>query len=263
MAPKKESKQSVTFAKLKKFNLFAAAINAIFAVLSVVFLSNKSAEFYLPYSTKDELASLESTVLGPAYEIVASVELRYLLAAIFGLSAVFSLLLATRLRAKYEEGVNNKAPALRWISMGIISALTLAFVSLIGGVSDIVTLKLIAVLILVTALLGWVSEKQNKAGAQSYASFYISLVTGVFAWFPLAVGLVGTSLYGMQAFGWHVYVLAAVLLVGFISLALTQSRYIRSGAGKEEYLQIEGKYISTDFLIRVAFFIVVFVALFN
>lgn len=260
---KKASKQMVTIEKLKKFNLFAAAVNAVFAVLSAWLLSNKSADFYLPYSTKDELASLESTVLGPVYEIIASVELRYILAVIFGLSAVFSLLMATSLRVKYEEGVKSKTSGLRWIFLGIVSALSLEFVSLIGGVSDIVTLKMIAGLVLATTLLGWISENQNKAGAKHFAPFYLSLFTGAMAWLPLAVGLIGTTLYGMQSFGWHVYALAAVLLAGFISLAMTQYSYIKNGANNDQYLQVEGKYVSTDFMIRVAFFIVIFIALFD
>jgi MFS family permease len=260
---KKTLKQMVTVEKLKKFNFFTAAISAIFAALSALLLSSKSAELYLPYSTKDELASLESTVLGPAYEVIATIELRYILAFIFGLSALFSLLMATSLRAKYEEGLKNKTSVVRWILFGIISALSLEFVSLLAGVSDIVTLKLIAGLVLVAALLGWVSENQNKVGGKNFAPFYLSLFAVALAWLPLVVGLVGTTLYGMQSFEWHVYALAAVLLVGFISLAMTQYRHIKNGANNDQFLQVEGKYVSTDFLIKVAFFIVVFIALFD
>jgi len=79
----------------------------------------------------------------------------------------------------------------------------------------------------------------------------------------LLVGLVGTSLLGMQSFGWEVYTLAAVLLVGFASMAMTQYRLIKNGADNNQFLQIEGKYVSTDFLVRVAFFVVIFVALYS
>lgn len=262
-AVKNQPKRMITLEKLRKFHFFTAAVNAVFAVLSVVFLSNKVAELYLPYSTKDELASLDSTVLGPAYELIATVELRYILAFIFGLGAIFSLLLATSLRAKYEAAAKAKVSGLRWIFIGLISALLLEFVSLIGGVTDIVTLKLIAGLVLIAFLLGWVTENRKKAGGVGLAAFYTGLLAGVLAWVPLLTGLIGTSLLGMQTFGWHVYVLAALLLLGFLSFSMTQLRFIKSSVDAEGYLQVEGKYISTNFLISVAFFMIVFVAYYN
>lgn len=260
---KSQPKQMVTLKKLKKFNLFASATNAIFAILSAVLLSARSVEFYLPYSAKDELASLDSTVLGPAYEAIVTVELRYLIAFIFGLSAVFSLLLATAARTKYEEGVAQKVSGLKWIFLGVISALSLEFASIIGGVTDVVTLKLIALMVFAAAMLGWVSEIQSKNSGKNLATFYIGLVIGAFAWLPLVVGLIATSLNGAQIFEWYVYALAAVLLAGFVGMTKTHYKHLKNGATADEYLQIEGKYLSMDYLLKVAVFVVVFVALFD
>lgn len=256
------TKQMVTLAKLKNFNFFAAAINVVFAILSATLLSNKAVEFYLPYSTKDELASTQTTVLGPVYQVVATFELRYLLVVIFGLGAVFALLSATVLRARYEAGISSKAPAVRWIFMGIISALSLEFASLLGGVTDIVTLKLIAGLVLLSAILAWVSEKQITSGVKNLVPFYVGLLAGAMAWIPLLVGLVGTSINGMQAFEFYVYGVAVVLFIGFASLIVTHYRYLKNVASVD-YVQIEGKYMSADFLVRVAFFVVVFIGLYK
>lgn len=256
----KSSAPMVTLEKLYKFNIFAAVANLGFAVLSVIFLSSTSVSLLLSHSAKDELASTEDA-LGPAFTNLFNVEIRYLLAAVFGLSAIFSLLLATKLRNQYETGIKNKVSTLRWIFLGITSALTLEITSIFAGVTDVTTLKLIAGLVLVTSILGWLSEAQNKSGAKQYAPFYLSLFTGALAWIPLVSSLIGTSLFGIQSFSWYVYVLAAVVLTGFISIALNQYRYIKGVAG--EYIDVEGRYVSTDFLIRLALFVITFIAFYK
>lgn len=261
-ASAKSNAPMVTLEKLYKFNIFAAVANLGFAVLSVIFLSNTSVNLLFAHSTKDELAATENA-LGPAFNNILNVEVRYLLAVVFGLSAIFSLLLATKLRSRYESGIKEKVSTLRWIFLGITSALTLEIASVLGGVTEVAALKLIAGLILVTAILGCLSEAQNKSGSKQYALFYLSLFTGFLAWIPLVSGLIGTSLFGIQNFSWYVYVLAAVLLTGFINIALIQYRYIKNGAKAGEYIDVEGKYVSTDFLIRVAVFAITFVAFYK
>lgn len=261
-ASAKSSTPMVTLEKLYRFNIFSAVANLGFAVLSVIFLSSASVTLLWAHSTSDNLASTENA-LGPAFNNVFTVEIRYLLAVLFGISAVFSLLLVTRLKSKYEKGVSSKVSAIRWIFLGITSALTLEIVSILGGVTEVATLKLIAGLILVTSLLGWISEVQNKSGAKNFAPFYLSLFTGALAWVPLVSALVGTALYGLENFQWYVYLLAVVVLSGFISIALNQYRYIKSGANASQYLDVEGKYVSSDFLIKLATFVITFIAFYK
>lgn len=268
VAKKKASKSSkanspmVTLEKLFKFNIFSAVTNAGFAVLSVIFLSSASVTLLWAHATKDDLAATENA-LAPAFTNIVTVEVRYLLALLFGISAVFSILLSTKLRAKYEKGIDNKVSALRWIFVGITSALTLEIVSVLGGVVDSGTLKLVGGLILITSVLGWLSEVQNKSGKKDFAPFYLSLFTGALAWVPLVMSLVGTAVYGIENFSWYVYALAVLVLAGFISFALNQYRYIKGAANSTEYLEVEGRYVSSDFLIKLAVFVVTFVAFYK
>lgn len=264
-APKKSTAKAtpmVTLEKLYKFNMFAAVAYLGFAVLSVIFLSNTSVNLLFAHSTKDELAATEDT-LGPAFTNVLNIEVRYLLAVVFGISAIFSILLATKLRSRYEKGVSDKVSSLRWIFLGISSALTLEVVSILGGVTEVAALKLIAGLILVTSILGLLSEAQNKNNQKQFSLFYLSLFTGFLAWIPLISGLIGTGLFGIQNFSWYVYVLAAVVLTGFINIALIQYRYVKTGANTSQYLDVEGKYVSTDFLIKLAVFVITFIAFYK
>lgn len=255
--------KSVTLAKLYKFNLFAAASYLVFAVLSLVLLSKETVSVVLTHATKDELASNSTIVLGPALKTLATVELRYSLAALFVISAVFSLLLATKLRKQYEAGIKNATSGLRWIFMGITLGLVLEIVTLLTEVQDAMTLKMVTGLVVITTVLAWLAERENKNTKKKYAIFGLSVFTGVLAWFPLAGSLVGTSIFGITNFGWHVYVLSAVVLTGFLTICLTQYKRIRDGVTAQGYLQNEGKYVSTDFLIKLAVFGIILVALYK
>lgn len=254
----KPKDKSVTLKKLYQFNLFAALANLVFAVLSVIFVGKQTAAFSWAYSTKDELSS---SGLGPAYKLIANVEIRYLLAVIFVLSAIFSLLLATRLRNNYESGVKNSVSGTRWVLSGISLALILEFATLVAGVQDILTLKLVGGLIFTTSLLAWLNERQNKGTKKQYAIFGLSVFTGVIAWIPLIGSLLFTAIYGVVNFSWYVYVLAALVLIGFLSIARNQYRHARDGVSAKGYLQLEGNYLSVDFLIKFALFVVVLLAL--
>lgn len=249
----------VTLEKLYKFNIFSAIVNLAFAVLSVLFVSRNTVDFTLAHATKDVLAG--STTMGPAYKTLATVEIRYLMAFIFVLGAIFSLLLATRLRKSYEAGVKGSASGWRWIFMGISLALILELVSVLGGIGDVFTLKLVGALTFTAAVLAWINERQNKGTKKQYAVFALGVFTGFAAWLPLAGSLLGTALYGVTNFGWYEYTLAVLVLIGSLSIGLNQYRHARDGITAKGYLQLEGKYVSTDFLLKLVVFAVLLIAL--
>jgi hypothetical protein len=257
-APKSTDK-SVTKQRLYNFNIFAGLANIVFAVLSVVFLSKQTVDVTTAYATKNELAG--SGVLGPAYKTLATVEIRYLLAGIFVISAIFSLLLASRLRKNYEAGVTNSNTLIRWVFTGISLGLILEFVTILAGIGDIATLILAGGLIFTTCVLAWMNGRDNKGTSKNYAAFALSMFTGIIAWLPLAGSLKDTYIYGNTNFGWYVYALSAAVLIGFISIARNQYRHAKNGVSAKGYLQLEGVYLSTDFLIKLAVLAIVLIAL--
>lgn len=249
----------VTLEKLYKFNLFSAIVNLAFAVLSILFMSKDTVDFTLAHATRDALAGAE--VMGPAYKTLATVEIRYLMAFIFVLGAVFSLLLATKLRKNYETSVKGSAAGWRWAFMGIGLGLVLELATILGGIGDVFTLKLVGALTFTAAILAWLNEKQNKGTKKQYAVFALGVFTGFAAWLPLAGSLLGTALYGATNFSWYVYTLAVLILIGSLSIGINQYRLARDGVTAKGYLQLEGKYVSTDFLIKVGVFAVLLIAL--
>lgn len=237
-----------------KLTLASLLVSVVFAILSVTLIASSStADLTIGHMTRDELASKDGNVmLAPASELVATVELRYVLTAIFVVSAVSALLLATVLKKNYERTLKTGVSGWQWLLVGLAAALFLEFLYMLVGVTDIFMLKLGAGLVLATALLGWLSERENKmSGRPKWLAFAISLFTGGIAWLPIIASLAATSIYGGERFGWHVYALSAVLFVGFSAYALNQYLQLRKYKFWREYTFAERGYLVISVLVTL------------
>ncbi len=252
------------FELLRRFHIFSAVVGVVIAVAAVVFLNNQTVNFTVNYSAKDPIASVNNTVLGPATESLATVDLKYLIAAFFVVTAILSLLLATVLRKKYEAGVSNSTSGLRWLSTGISTALLLELVAILCGVEDVVTLKLIAGLVVTTTVLGWMAERDNKSvSSPKWSAYCLSLLTGVLIWLPILVAILGTYVYGIERFSWYVYVIVLLALYGVARVGRTLYRYVKYPKARGEYISVEEKYLSSELFLKLSFAAVIFIALFD
>lgn len=246
---------------LRKLNLLKAFVFVVLAVLAGVLMNSATYPVGIGYQAKDELVSLTAgkTAFVHGYQSLFDVEVRWLVVIILGLAALFSLLAATRLRAKYEATLNDGVSPMRWVGWGITSALMVEVTALLSGVSDILILKLIAALMLVTCALAWVAEKRNKqAGRPVWSEFVISLFTGLLPWSLIGGYAITTWVWGLIRYPWYVYALYGVLLVGFT--ALTASQFKRIGGWKNTLI-VERNYLLIGLFTKAAFAIVLILAL--
>lgn len=229
--------------KIRSTHLASAFAFIILAVISYFVVGTASSELLLSAQARDTFANTDSVVLGSASEVLATVQYRYLLIALLVVSALGSLLLATRLRARYETAVSGGVSGFKWLLIGLVSGLSLSFVSFIGGVQDLATLKVSAALVLAGALFGWFSDRDNKvSGASKTAAYYAALFSLIFALLPLAGSLIGTTLFGDERFGWHVYALSAVVVVSFAAILSTLKASITNRANLA-YVAYEQRYL--------------------
>ncbi len=254
-------KQLTPLERIKALNSFSAIVYLVLAVVVVVVMASVSAKIGLSIKAPDMLANSGVDPLVPASETLFDVQLRYFLAAILVVAAVGSALLSTRLRKVYEDGVNKSASAVRWVILGLSAGLMLEFVSLIAGINDVMTLKLIGGLIVITALLGWISDKDNSSKGGKWLAFVCALIAGTLAWLPLLGSLVGTGVYGDARFGWHVYALSGVVLLSSMLIARTQYLGIRQTATATTYVSREEKYLKIDLVTKIAVVLIVLTAL--
>ncbi len=250
---KSVSNQALSMISLYRLNLLSGVTSVLLAALSAFLLVSTTVQLLMSYMTRDVMADQSAVVLAPAVQVFTEVELRYVLSGIFAVGAIGSLLLATALRSRYEAKVAAGNSCWRWAFTGLSSALLLVFTSLLAGVTDIATLKLVGGLILATVFLSWTAERQNlDTKAPQWLAYIAALITGAWAWIPLGVSLIGTSVYGLERFGWHVYALAGAGLIGCIAIAVNQYLHISGRKQWDNYLFVERNYLVIDLLIKIA-----------
>ncbi|MGI9028196.1 MAG: hypothetical protein ACR2FM_05165 [Candidatus Saccharimonadales bacterium] len=247
--------------RIRSLHVSSAFANFVFAGLIIGFASTAAVAVTLGLQARDQFASNNNVVLGPASEVLYNIKPEYVLAAALILSGLFSLLLASKLRARYESTLVNRTSGMRWVALGITAGLLITFANLLAGVTDATTLKLSGFLIFMTTMLSFMAERENVSLARpKWLAYSLSLLTGVLAWLPLFGSLIGTSVYGMERFGWHVYAVVAVLLLGFTGFALNQYAHLKSGTRKD-YLSVEEKYLRIDMFTKFAVVVIVLLAL--
>lgn len=247
---------------LRSMHISLALAYSVFAIIVLGFVSTAAVAVTLGIQARDELASQDFVVLGAAHEVFYNIQPKYVLAAALLVSAVGSLLLATKLRARYESTVKARISGMRWLLFAVSAALVINYVALLAGVQDMSLLKLSAGLVFGAAMLSWVAERDNAGAARpKWLAYVLSLGAGALAWLPIGVSLVGTSVYGMERFGWHVYAITLAALLGFIGFAITLYRSIKAGKGGREYTAIESTYLRVDLFTKFVIVLVTILAL--
>lgn len=251
--PVKTSNKS-TSSLLTKLNILSAFISLSLAALAGLLMNNKSYEIVNGLLAKDELASKTSDVLVPAVNHLVDVELRWLVVAILLLSAVIPILHITLFKARYIAALRSRINLLRWIDMAVISTLMLEIVALVSGVQDILVLKLVAGLLVVTCLLGWIAEKRNQqAGRPVWSEVGISLVTGFLPWILIAGYAISTVVHGNVSIPVYVYALYAAVFLGSSALCMNLINHVRRHRGWTNYEVVERNYLIISILTKVAF----------
>lgn len=244
--------------QIKSLNIMSGFIYLILAVVTVIFLAPVSAKITLNIMAIDQLNSNNVAVLFPASETLFDVQIRYLIAGMLVLAAIGSFLLATKLRKNYEKTVNQSSSGIRWIILGITAGVTLEIISLIAGITDIMTLKLIGVAILLTTVFGWIADRSPSV---KWVAFIAAMIAGFVAWLPIIGSLIGTTLYADARFGWHVYALAGLVLLSSLLIALNQYQQMKSKSGSINFTAREQRYLRLDLATKVLVVIILLSAL--
>lgn len=244
---------------LRTILLAKALLFAGLAVAAGLLMNSATYALTVGYQAKDELISLTQgkTAFVHATQGVLDVEIRWLVVAIMGISALFSLLAATRMRPKYEASVASGISSPRWISLGITTALMVEVIALLSGISDIMTLKVVAGLMLATCTLAWIIEKRNvQAGRPVWSEYVVSLFVGTLPWLLIGSYALTTWVYGLVRYPWFVYALIASTLVGFTLLSANQYKKI---SGWTNNVIVERNYLLIGTLTKVAFAVILII----
>lgn len=237
---------------LTRLHILSAFVAVALAGVAAWMMNATKFELTIGGLAKNELAAQGATTLVPAVSHVYDVEIRWLVVITLALGAILPLLTLTVYKARFTAAIRDRVNLLRWIDVAVISALMVEIIALLSGVNDILTLKLLAGLMAVTSLLGWVSEKRNKqAGRPAWSEFVVSLVTGMLPWILIAGYAVNTWVQGRTHNEWYVYALYAAVMAGFIGYSYTLYRAI--SRRDTNVATIERNYLIVSILLKTAF----------
>lgn len=261
-ASAKKTQELSPLERLRSMHVTSAIVYLLFAGLVIAFVKTAAVAVLLPLQTRDQFASNDHVVLGGANEVLYNIEPKYMLVLSLVFGIIAAVLLATKLRNRYQATLTNRTSGFRWLATGLSSAAMLIYVYQIAGLTDAWTLKFGATMIMVTAVFAWIAERDNATSVKpKWLAYIVSLFTGAMAWLPVAGTFIGTALYGNERFGWEVYVIALVTVIGFSGFAINQYRQLRPAGRGKDYVYIEASYFQIDLFTKFAVVLLSLIAL--
>lgn len=253
-AAKKTSKVRDMFAKLNMWNWVMAVLHAAQGV-AVIALSNDALfPVSTTFMTQDTLASSEGApVLVQAQRSLFDVNLAYLVAAFFFMSAIAHLIVATVYRKRYESDLKVGVNKVRWFEYGISASTMMVAIAMLVGVSDISTLLLIFGGTLVMNLCGLVMEIHNQTTKKTnWLSYWVGTIAGLIPWLVIATYLGGIYRYGEGNPPTFVLWIFVSIFVFFSSFAVNMVLQYK-GIGKwKDYLYGERAYMILSLVAKAA-----------
>lgn len=248
------AKKTDIFKQLNIWNWVLAGLHAAQGV-AVILLANSSLfTVTTSYLTTDKLASSEGApVLVEAQRTLFDVNLAYIVAAFFFMSAIAHLIIATVYRKRYEAGLKNGINRARWYEYGISASTMMIAIAMLSGVSDLSTLIMIFGATLVMNLLGLVMELVNKEKTKvDWSSYIVGCIAGVLPWIVVGIYLIGAGMYGEGNIPTFVYYIYGSIFVFFSSFALNMYFQYKKIGRWQDYLYGERAYMILSLVAKSA-----------
>jgi len=239
---------------LRLWNYVAAGLHTVSAVLVVVLSAERSLPVSTSYLTTDSLASTaENLVLVPASRQLFDVNMSWLIAAFFVVSAIAHISVATWYRKRYEANLAKRINYARWIEYSFSASLMLIAIAMIAGVYDLSTLLLIAGSCAVMNLCGLAMELVNQGRSKvNWFTYLIGCKAAALPWIVFLLYVVGSARYGSAAPPAFVYFILGSIFLLFNSFALNMFFQYRRRGRFADYLYGEKTYIVLSLLAKSA-----------
>lgn len=243
---KKASPKKITMAGLHRWNVGLGTLHAVQGIAIILLAGVSKLPVTTNYLTNDTLAAQAAghVVLVPATRHLFDVNLAYLVAAFFFMSAFAHFIIATRYRKTYEADLKKGINKARWIEYGISASTMMVAIALLTGVYDISSLGMIFGLILVMNLMGLVMEIHNQTTKKTnWLSYKIGCVAGIIPWLVIAVYVKGTIIYGDSRIPTFVYWIYASMFILFSTFAVNMYLQYKKTGKWADYLYGERGYM--------------------
>jgi hypothetical protein len=251
---KKEKTLSEKFKNLRTWNLVMAFLHAFQGVLVVVLSRDALFPVTTTYITTDSLASTEQApVLVNATRNLFDVNLAYVVAAFFFMSAIAHLYIATVYRKKYEANLEKGINKVRWYEYGISASTMMIAIAMLSGVADLSTLVMIFGATLVMNLCGLIMEVHNQTTKKTnWLSYWIGTLAGLGPWVVVGIYFWGANQYGTGNIPTFVYFIYLSIFLFFSSFAINMILQYKKTGKWNDYLYGEKAYMVLSLVAKSA-----------
>jgi hypothetical protein len=253
ISPVKPTKK-ITLESLNKWNLIMAALHGIQGVAVVILATKATLPVTTSYLTLDTLASKSGNpVLVAASRHLFDVNLAYLVAAFFFISAIAHLVIATVYRQTYEANLKQGINKARWIEYSISASVMMIAIAMLSGVYDLSSLLMIFVLDFIMNMMGLVMEVHNQTTKKTnWLSYAIGCVAGIVPWIVFAIYVMGARNYGSGQIPSFVYWIYLSMFLFFMSFAVNMFLQYRKIGKWADYLYGERVYMILSLVAKSA-----------
>jgi hypothetical protein len=252
--PKVTKQPKSQMEKLRIWNYVLAFLHFVQGVAVIALSSDALFPVTTNYLTADALASSDQApVLVNATRNLFDINLAYVVAAFFFMSAIAHLSLATWYRKKYEENLPKGLNKARWYEYGISASTMMIAIAMLSGVADLSTLVMIFGATLVMNLCGLIMEIHNQTTTKTnWISYIVGTIAGLGPWVVIGIYFWGANQYGAEGIPGFVYAIYASLFVFFSCFAVNM--YLQyKGIGKwKDYIYGEKVYMILSLVAKSA-----------
>ena len=176
--------KNITTSKLKRLNLIAGFLHLVQG-LAIVIISRS---FGLPISGSYLKYNDVTKHLDPTSYTLFNIQLPWLIAIFFFLSAFFHLVIATLYNNTYNKNLGLGMNKLRWVEYSVSASVMMVAIALLVGVYDLASLVMIFALTSIMNLMGLVMEVHNQTTkTTNWLSYWIGCLSGALPWVVIAL----------------------------------------------------------------------------
>jgi hypothetical protein len=251
---KKEKTITEKLKNLRVWNLVMAFLHAAQGVAVVVLSRDALFPVTTNYITTDALASSEGApVLVSATRNLFDVNLAYIVAAFFFMSAIAHLYISTVYRKKYEANLAKGMNKVRWYEYGISASTMMIAIAMLSGVADVSTLVMIFGATLVMNLCGLIMEVHNQTTQKTnWLSYWVGTLAGIGPWVVVGIYFWGANQFGEGNIPTFVYFIYASIFLFFSSFAINMILQYKKKGKWADYLYGEKAYMVLSLVAKSA-----------
>ena len=246
MKSKKSTNKPITIESLVKWNKGMAVLHALQAIAVIALSKAVTWPITTTFLTQDTLASkiAGKPVLAMSTRTIFNINLGYVIAAFFIMSAVAHTIIATVYRKTYEADLKKGINKARWIEYGISASTMMVAIGLLSGISDISTIIAIFALDLIMNLMGLAMELQNQGEKKvKWFTYWVGCLAGIVPWIIFAIYVTGTNVYGTGGIPTFVYFIFLSIFLFFNSFAINMYLQYKKVGKWSNYLYGERTYM--------------------